>query len=88
MQRKGRTPVSLNITCTLPEYTKRLRIDLRFERIHNKQLKRVHESQKKKIEALSEGNKRLHKENDRLKRELEKLTKINNQYIVRIVYLW
>lgn len=60
---------------TLPEYVQRLRIDLRHERIYTQTLKRVHLSQKKKVEVLEEENKRLRKENDELKKENGKLKK-------------
>lgn len=74
---------------SLPEYTERLRIDLRRATIHNQTLKRIHLDQKKKIEELTEENKRLKRENgklkkekEQLKQEIEKITKSNNRYQV------
>jgi len=76
---------------SLPEYTQRLRIDLRKQRVHNETLKRVHVDQKKKIEELTKENKRLKRENgklkkdkEKLKEEIEKLTKTKNRYQVSL----
>jgi transposase IS66 family protein len=76
---------------SLPEYTQRLRSDLRQTRIHNEQLKRAHATQKKKTEDIEEENKRLRKENEDLKKEngklkevIEKLTKTNERYRVAL----
>jgi cell division protein FtsB len=76
---------------SLPEYTKRLRIDLRKQTVHNETLKRVHLDQKKKIEELTKENKRLKKENgklkkekEKLKEEIEKITKTQNRYQVAL----
>lgn len=76
---------------SLPEYTQRLRIDLRKKSIHNETLKRAHLDQKKKIEALEEEKRQLKKEldkfkkeNERLKQEIEKLTKTTNRYQVSL----
>ena len=74
---------------SLPEYTKRLKIDLRQERVYNQLLKRSHVKQKGKIGTLkrkvSEWKKRYEekeRENEILKKEIEKLTKTNNRYQV------
>ena len=74
---------------SLPEYTKRLQLDLRQERVHNQLLKRSHIKQKGKIRELkkkvSDWKKRYQeqeRENEILKKELEKLSKTNNRYQV------
>lgn len=74
---------------SLPEYTQRLRIDLRRQTVHNETLRRVHLDQKKKIEELTKENGQLKRENgklkkekEKLKQEIEKLTKSNNRYQV------
>lgn len=71
------------------EYTERIRTDLRKQRVYNETLKRIHVDQKKKIDKLTEENKRLKwengelkKEKEKLKEEIEKLTKTNNRYQV------
>lgn len=76
---------------SLPEYTQKLRIDLRRAIIHTQTLQRAHLSQKKKSDNLMEENKRLSKENEKLKKEngklkqeIEKLTKTNNRYQVSL----
>lgn len=76
---------------SLPEYTQRLRIDLRKQRIYNETLKRAHLDHKKKIEELEEEKKQLKKEldkfkkeNEKLKQEIEKLTKTNERYRVAL----
>lgn len=76
---------------SLPEYTQRLRIDLRKATVYNQTLKRVHLDQKKRIEDLIEENKKLKQENgklkkekEKLKEEIEKLTKTNNRYQVHL----
>jgi DNA repair ATPase RecN len=72
---------------SLPEYTQRLRIDLRRKTVHNETLKRVHLDHKKKIEELIQKNKQLteelekfKKENEKLKQTIEKLTKTNERF--------
>lgn len=74
---------------SLPEYTQRLRIDLRRATIHNQTLQRAHLSQKQKLETITEilkekekRIKELERENDKLKQEIEKITKTNNRYQV------
>lgn len=74
---------------SLPEYTQRLRTDLRKERIHIQVALRAHALQKKKADDLEKENKRLKKENEKLKRdkeklqqEIEKFTKTTNRYKV------
>ena len=76
---------------SLPEYTQRLRIDLRRQRVYNETLKRVHLDHKKKIEKLEEEKRQLKKEldkfkkeNERLKHQIEKLTKTNERYRVAL----
>jgi transposase len=76
---------------SLPEYTQRLRIDLRRATVYNQVLQRAHSSQKQKLEKieeiLKEKNKRikeLEKENEKLKKEIEKMTKSNNRYQVSL----
>ena len=76
---------------SLPEYTRKLRIDLRHQRIHSQQLERIHLDQKKKIEELTQKNKRLEqelkkfkKENEKLKQEIEKITKTQNRYRIAL----
>ena len=76
---------------SLPEYTQRLRLDLRRATIHNQTLQRVHLSQKQKLETieeiLKEKDKRikeLERENEKLKQVIEKLTKTNNRYQVAL----
>jgi len=76
---------------SLPEYTQRLRIDLRKQRVYNETLKRVHLNQKKKIENLEKEKRRLEqelkkfkKENETLKQEIEKLSKTNERYRVAL----
>ncbi len=76
---------------SLPEYTRRLRLDLRHATIHNQTLKKAHVLQKNKSDNLEEENKRLRKENGKLKKEneklkgeIEKLTKTNNRYRVSL----
>jgi hypothetical protein len=76
---------------SLPEYTQRLRIDLRRKTVHNETLKRVHLDHKKKIEELIQKNKQLteelekfKKENEKLKQTIEKLTKTNERYRVAL----
>ena len=75
----------------LPDYVQRLRVDLRYERIHNQTLFRAHMVQKKKSEDLEEENNRLKKENgqlkkenEKLKNEIEKFIKTNNRYQVAL----
>ena len=76
---------------SLPEYTQRLRIDLRQQRVHNATLQRVHVDHKKKIEELTEKNKQLEeelarfkKENEKLKQTIEQLTKTKSRYQVAL----
>lgn len=74
---------------SLPEYTQRLRIDLRKATIYNETLKRVHLNHKQKIEELTKENKKLKqeigtlkKDKEKLKEEIGKLTKTNSRYKV------
>lgn len=76
---------------SLPEYTQRLRLDLRKATIYNETLKRVHLDHKQKIEELTKKNKQIKKEldkfkkeNEKLKQEIEKLTKTNSRYKVSL----
>ena len=55
---------------SLPEYTQRLRTDLRLERIHNQSLIRAHSKQKQKSDNLKEENDRLKRENSNLKKRM------------------
>lgn len=76
---------------SLPEYTRKLRIDLRRATINNQTIARAHLLQKQKGETLEEIIKKkekrikeLEKENDTLKQEIEKLTKTKNRYQVSL----
>lgn len=76
---------------SLPEYTRKLRLDLRRVTIHNQTLKKAHLLQKRKSDDLQEENKRLRKEldkfkkeNEKLKGEIEKLTKTKSRYQVAL----
>jgi len=76
---------------SLPEYTQRLRYDLRLARIHTQTLIRFCDGHKKKIEELTNENKRLTRENgklkkdkEKLKEEIEKLTKTKNRYQISL----
>ena len=76
---------------SLPEYTQRLRIDLRKATIYNETLKRAHLGQEQRIEELINKNKQIKKEllkykkeNEKLKNKIEQLTKTNNRYRVNL----
>lgn len=76
---------------SLPEYTQRLRIDLRRATVHLQTLQRAHNLQKQKLEkieeTLKEKEKRireLEQENEKLKQEIEKITKSNKRYQVSL----
>lgn len=81
---------------SLPEYTQRLRLDLRRATINNQTITRAHLLQKQKAETLEEIIKKkekrikeLEKENwklkqdkEKLKEQVEKLTKTKSRYQV------
>lgn len=76
---------------SLPDYTRKLRVDLRQVNIHNQTLQRAHFAQKNKLEKMEQVIKQKNKhikeleaENEKLKKEIEKLTKTNNRYQVSI----
>lgn len=76
---------------SLPEYTQRLRLDLRRATINNQTVTRAHLLQKQKVETLEEIIKKkekrikeLEKENDKLKQKIEKLTKTKTRYQVSL----
>ncbi|MGH2612086.1 MAG: IS66 family transposase [Rhabdochlamydiaceae bacterium] len=76
---------------SLPEYTQRLRVDLRQERVHNETLKRTQMQQKQKIEELKKEvlqwkkkYQEKEKEIEKLRQKIEKLTKTQNRYKVAL----
>jgi hypothetical protein len=76
---------------SLPEYTQRLRIDLRRVTVHNQTLQRTHFFQKQKLKTVEEllrekerRIKELEAENEKLKEVIEKLTKTKNRYQVAL----
>ncbi len=76
---------------SLPEYTQKLRIDLRRKTVHNEALRRVHADHKRKIARLEEEKRQLKKEldkfkkeNEKLKQTIERLTKTKNRYQVAL----
>lgn len=75
----------------LPAYVETLRKEVRYLRIHTAQLNRAHCSQKQNAKALEEVLKKkekrireLERENNKLKQEIEKLTKTNNRYQIAL----
>ena len=60
---------------SLPEYTQRLRIDLRHATIHNQTLQRAHLLQKQKLKIIEDILKEKDKRIKKLEKENEKLKK-------------
>ncbi len=83
---------------SLPEYTQRLRLDLRRATINNQTVTRAHLLQKQKVEELKEivkekekrikelekENGKLKQDKEKLKEQVEKLTKTKNRYQVSL----